>query len=189
MLFPCQGDWDESDYFALHTDQLVELIDGNLEVLPMPTPPHQLIVAYLYELLKSFVKSRNLGTVFFAPLRVRMRANTIREPDIVFIARENAHRIGSEYCNSADLVMEIVSPDAGSQERDYDKKRSDYAQAGIREYWIVDPQTERITVLALDGVTYRVHGEFSASQQATSALLDGFAADVSAVFAAAKKLD
>jgi len=188
-LFPYQGYWDEGDYLALHTNQLVELIDGNLEVLPMPTPGHQLIVAFLYELLKGFVSARKLGTVFFAPLRVRMRPNTIREPDVVFVSREHSGKIGNEYCDAADLVIEVVGPDAGSHERDYDKKRDDYAQAGIAEYWIVDPQAERVTVLTLEGGKYRVHAEFSPMQRATSVLLDGFSAEVSAVFAAAKKLD
>jgi Uma2 family endonuclease len=188
-LFPAQGDWRESDYLSLHTNQLVELIDGTLEVLPMPTPPHQLIVAYLYDRLKSFVAAGSLGTVFFAPLRVRIRSNTFREPDVVFVARKHPDRIGPAYCDGADIVIEVVSPDKVSQDRDYENKRADYAAAGIAEYWIVDPQTQRITVLALVGKEYRVHGEFSPGQQATSQLLAGFAVDTSAVFAAAKNLN
>jgi Uma2 family endonuclease len=188
-LFPAQGDWSEADYLSLHTNQLVELIDGTLEVLPMPTPPHQLIVAYLYDRLKAFAAAGKLGTVFFAPLRVRVRPNAIREPDVVFVARQHAKQIGSAFCDGADLVIEVVSPDAASHERDYEKKRADYALAGIAEYWIVDPQTQRITVLELFKKQYRLFGEFSSGQQATSQLLAGFAVDTSAVFEAAKNLD
>ena len=84
--------------------------------------------------------------------------------------------------------MEVVSPDDGSHERDYEKKRVDYAARKIPEYWIVDPQTERIIVLVLKGKQYRVHGEFAPEQQATSVLLDGFSVDVAEVFAAGKKI-
>lgn len=67
-------------------------------------------------------------------------------------------------------------------------KRQEYAEAGIAEYWIVDPRTETITVLALPtgAREYAVHGVFAAGAEATSTLLNGFAADVTAVFAAAK---
>jgi Uma2 family endonuclease len=82
--------------------------------------------------------------------------------------------------------MEVVSPGAESRQRDLVDKRRDYAQAGVSEYWIVDPETESVTVLALDGSEYRVHGEFKTGESATSVLLPGFAVDVSAVFAAGR---
>src|SRR5688572_32250668 len=78
-LFPNQGHWDEGDYLTLTTNHLVEFSDGRVEVLPMPTTSHQLIVAYLYNLLLRFVSRRSLGTVLFAPLRVRLRKAKYRE--------------------------------------------------------------------------------------------------------------
>jgi Uma2 family endonuclease len=60
-------------------------------------------------------------------------------------------------------------------------KRHDYAQAGIPEYWIIDPQTEMITVLGLQGDQYGTHGVFGRGDSATSALLPGFAVTVSQV--------
>jgi Uma2 family endonuclease len=83
-------------------------------------------------------------------------------------------------------VVEVVSLDKESRERDYEKKRTDYAAAGIAEYWIVDPAESRITVLTLDGESYTVHGEFHAGDAATSVLLESFSVDVTSVFAAAK---
>jgi Uma2 family endonuclease len=85
------------------------------------------------------------------------------------------------------LVIEVVSEDNESQKRDYQEKRADYAALGIPEYWIVDPQTERITVLTLQGKQYRLHGEFAPGEQATSVLLSGFSVDPSAVFEAGRK--
>ena len=189
LLFPYQGGWDEEDYLALHTNQLVEFTDGCVEVLPMPTTSHQFIVQFLHATLLAFVESRKLGKVIFAPLRIRLRAGLFREPDVIFIARERYSQIGEKYWRGADLVMEVVSEDAESHDRDYVKKRRDYAEAGIQEYWIVDPQVERITVLVLDGKQYRVHGEFAPKEQASSVLLSGLTVDVSATFAAGKKLD
>ena len=188
LLFPSQGDWSESDYLALDTNRLVELVDGKLQVLPMPSMLHQLIVEFLHDALKTFVRKHRLGQVFFAPLPVRIRKDTLREPDVIFASRERLGQPEDKRLDGADLVMEVVSPDDGSHERDYEKKRADYAARKIPEYWIVDPQTERIIVLVLKGKQYRVHGEFAPEQQATSVLLDGFSVDVAEVFAAGKKI-
>src|SRR2546423_14435448 len=77
-LFPNQGVWDEGDYLALATNHLVEFSDGFIEVLPMPTSSHQFIVQYLSNLLLAFISRRNLGSVLFAPLRVRLRKGKFR---------------------------------------------------------------------------------------------------------------
>jgi Uma2 family endonuclease len=127
-----------------------------------------------------------LGEVFFAPTPVRLRKGKFREPDIVFVLAEHAVWVNDDYCDGADLVVEIVSPDPESHERDWVEKRRAYAAAGIREYWIVDPQQETILVLTLRGKRYVVHGQYAPGQQASSLLLNGFTLEVSAVFAAAK---
>lgn len=187
LLFPCQGDWTENDYLSLDTNRLVELVDGKLEVLPMPTISHQLILRFLLEMLQGFIKRRRLGEVLFAPLPTRIRLNTIREPDLIYMSAKRLKRMRGKYPTGADLVMEIVSEGSDAHKRDYKEKRKDYAQLGVPEYWIVDPQTERITVLVLKGKQYRVHGEFAPGQQATSVTLSGFAVDVAAVFEAGRK--
>lgn len=179
LLFPNQGTWSVEEYLALDTNHLVEFSHGYLEVLPMPTESHQFIVAFLYQTLLAFVTARNLGYVLFAPLRVRLWEEKFREPDIVFLLAEHAERRGEEYWEGADLVMEVVSPD--SRHRDLVTKRREYARAGILEYWIVDPQEEKITVLTLNGDRYAVHGEFGRGVEATSALLEGFAVVVDEV--------
>jgi Uma2 family endonuclease len=181
LLFPQQGTWSEDDYFALHTNRLVEFADGRIEVLPMPTDFHQTIVSFLYDTVKAFVRPRKLGKVLFAPLRVRLWKGRIREPDVVFLLTKNLHRI-DKYWNGADLMMEVVSED--DPDRDWKTKRAEYAKAGVTEYWIVDPRDETITVLTLTKgrKTYRVAGTYRRGEQAASVLLDGLAIDVSAVF-------
>ncbi|HEX5470922.1 MAG TPA: Uma2 family endonuclease [Lacipirellulaceae bacterium] len=187
LLFPCQGDWTEADYLALDTNRLVELVAGKLEVLPMPSVLHQRIVDYFHRALQRFVLRQRLGEAFFAPLPVRIGKGTLREPDVIFISRDRLGKPEDKFADGADLVMEVVSPDKGSYERDYRKKRTDYAKRRIQEYWIVDPQAEQIIVLALKGKQYQVHGEFKPGDEATSMLLKGFAVDVTKLFAAGHK--
>jgi len=183
-LFPYQGEWSEDEYLALDTNQLIEFSDGHLEFLPMPTQSHQFIVFYLQRMLWAFVTDRRLGVVLGAPLRVRIRPRKYREPDVLFMAAVHDSWRGEQYWRGADLVMEVVSPD--DPDRDYKKKRKDYAKVGIAEYWIVDPLQQLITVLTLQGEAYVEHGVFTPGRQATSVLLEGFAVEVTEVFAAAK---
>jgi Uma2 family endonuclease len=187
MLFPAQGEWTETQYLALNgTNRMVELSNGCLEVLPMPTPLHQRIVDFLFSMLKAFVVARGLGEVFFAPLPVRLWAGKFREPDIMFF-RPGRIVNPRKQPDGADLAMEIVSEGEENRERDLEIKRSEYAAAKIPEYWIVDPELNQITVLWLNGESYRVHGVFGAGAKATSLLLPGFEVDVDVVFAAASE--
>ena len=181
-LFPIQGAWSESDYFALTewTNRLVEFSKGYVEVLPMPTRRHQKIVLLFYRLLYSFMAARHLGTVLCAPLRVRLWEGKFREPDIVVMLAEHRNREHETYFDGADLVIEVVSEDA--PERDLVTKRQEYAEAGIPEYWIVEPQTEAITLLRLEGTQYVEEGRFVRNDVVRSVLLPGFDVDVTAVF-------
>src|SRR5437870_2719106 len=130
-LFPEQGCLSDEDYlFATrYTRRLVEFTDGYIEVLPMPKTTHQLIVQYISNLLLFYAEARDLGKVLFAPLRMRLRPGKFREPDVIFMLKQNADRISDEFWERADLVMEVVSPE--KPERDYVTKRLDYAEAGI----------------------------------------------------------
>ena len=182
-LFPDQGDWTEEEYLALPGKRLIELADGRVKVLPMPTEAHQFIVAYLYRVLHEFVLARSLGRVLFAGLPVRLPSKKFREPDVLFLTAEHRDRSRGKYWEGADLVMEVVSEN--DPDRDWEVKRAEYAQAGIPEYWIVDPHLQQIVVLKLDGGQYSVHGEFVPGQIAASHLLQGFNIHVAAAFAAA----
>jgi Uma2 family endonuclease len=183
LLFPPQGQWTEDEYLALEqrSRRLVELSDGQIEVLPMPNPVHQRIAGYLYRLLQACVAALGSGEVFFAPLPIRLWAGKYRDPDVVFLkpGRISDPRRQPE---GADLAVEVVSEEEEDRQRDLITKRREYARAGIPEYWIVDPKAETILVLVLDGSAYRVHGEFPCGTTATSVLLPTFAVDVTAVF-------
>ncbi|RRR69825.1 MAG: Uma2 family endonuclease [Candidatus Viridilinea halotolerans] len=176
-----QGHWTEEQYLLMtdQTKRLLEYSDGYLEVLPMPTEEHQDISQFLFLALLAFLQGIG-GKVYYAPLRVRIRANKFREPDLLLVRDAHDPRRQNRYWLGADLVVEVVS--AGDPERDTKVKRNDYAQAGIPEYWIVNPLTTTITVLVLEGETYTEHGCFSRGEDAVSKLLDGFRVRVDAVF-------
>jgi len=182
-LFPTQGNWSESEYLALNTNQMVEFSHGFVEFLPMPTLTHQLVAYLLHQLLEAFVAANGLGTVVGAPYKVRLWEGKYREPDVLFMRADHRSRLTEQFSEGADLVMEVVSGSDDDRRRDLQKKREEYALAGIPEYWIVDPELGQITVLTLDGTSYSVHGEFSRGEQATSKLLPGFAVDVMSALA------
>jgi Uma2 family endonuclease len=184
-LFPACGQWTEEEYLELNTTRRVELVNGSIEVLPVPTISYQRMLAYLFGLLSAFVTSHDLGEILFAGTRVRLRRGQIREPDVVFLAKEHADRETDDYWKGADLVLEMVSGSKKDRKRDLVTKRAEYARAGIPEYWIVDPEKERITVLKLAGKRYTVHGEFGRGETATSVVLPGFSVDVTEVFSRA----
>ena len=182
---PRQGCWSEEHYLWLtdRTRRLVEFTDGYVELLPMPTVAHQAILSLLNDLFNAYLKPRG-GFVLFAGLRVRIREGKFREPDLAALRSRSDPRNEARYWLGADVVAEVVSTDDPA--RDLVDKPADYAEAGIPEYWIVDPRAETVTVLTLAGRTYVEHGVFSRGDTATSPLLDGFAVDVTALFDFAK---
>ena len=184
-VLPQQGRWAEDAYLWLteQTNRLIELTDGNIEVLPVPTDEHQSLVAFLYEAFTAFLRERG-GKALFAPLRLRVREGKFREPDLLLVLDARDPRRRSRFWLGADVVVEVVSPD--QSERDLVEKRADYAEAGIPEYWIVDPRVDAVTVFELESGVYVEHGVFFLGMQAESALLEGFSVDVGAVFDAAK---
>ena len=179
-LEPLQGLWTEEQYLRLtdQTNHFVEFTEGHVEVLPMPTRKHQAISRFLLLALLAFVQPLG-GTVFYAPLRVRVAPGRFREPDLVLLLDVNDPRNQNAFWLGADLVVEIISPD--HVERDTVLKRTDYAAAGIPEYWIVNPVEETITVLQLADSAYVAHGVFRRGDLATSVLLQGFTVSVDAV--------
>ncbi len=177
-LFPPQGMWSEEEFFALPNNHRIEFSNGRLEFLPTPTIYHQLILQFLYEELKAFVKARKLGIVVLTGYKVRVQRRMYREPDILFISAKHMSGTGKQYCKKADLVIEIVSEE--NRPHDITKKRGEYERGGIPECWIVDPEKETITVLVLKPrkKTYAEHGVFAKGDRATSKLLPGFSVDV-----------
>lgn len=184
--FPTQGAWSESDYFAL-LDQSgtkgFELVQGQIEVLPVPTRIHQLLCGNLFAALFQFVQAGKLGEVHFSGLRVKIGNGTIREPDIVFLGAEKMDRAKNKAFEAADLCMEVVSGSADDRKRDYVDKLADYASRGVAEYWIVDPEKRCVVINRLKGDHYTEHATCREGDTAASVMMLGFEVSVTELFA------
>ncbi len=136
-----------------------EILHGELLVTPSPAVVHQRIVGNLFRALGDHLRPGGLGEVFLAPTGVRFSDDTVLEPDLVVILGAQEGRVHERHLEAPpDLVVEILS--RGTAGRDLGEKRAVYEQAGVREYWIVDPQARTLEVLALADRGYRVSGRF-----------------------------
>lgn len=136
----------------LDEDISAEWVDGKVVLLSPASKDHQSIVCFLISLLNVFVEERDLGAVLVEPFQMRLRERLSRQPDIIFIARDNLERLKGTYLDGpADLAIEVISPE--SRTRDRVEKLHEYAAAGVREYWLIDPIEHRADfhVLGDDG--------------------------------------
>ncbi|MDE0631729.1 MAG: Uma2 family endonuclease [Caldilineaceae bacterium] len=179
-LFPNQGAWSEQEYLALDTNRRVEFDSGFVEVHDLPTDQHQAIISYFIVILRTLAKQIG-GVERAAGLRLRLWDQKYREPDIVFLRDRNSSLRHENYWEGADLAIEIVSASLEDREQDLVAKRIEYAQAGIQEYWIVDPAEETVTVLSLTGDVYSEHGFFGRGDVVTSSLLPELTLPVSEI--------
>jgi Uma2 family endonuclease len=185
-ILPPQGRWSDEEYLVLtdHRNMLIEFTDGFLEVLPMPTEQHQMILGFLYLVFMSFFKSRG-GKVLFSPLRLQIRPSKFREPDLLLLLSATDPRRQNRFWLGADIILEVVSED--KPERDLVEKRHDYAEGGIPEYWIVNPMTQTISVLRLRDNAYEEAGIYKRGELATSSSRPEFTVAVTEVFDAGGK--
>ena len=179
-LFRYQGAWSEQEYLALDTNRRVEFDNGFVEVHDAPTDQHQAIISYFISILRALAKQIG-GVERPAGLRLRLWDQKYREPDIVFLCDRNSSLRHENYWDGADLAIEIVSASLEDRERDLLTKRIEYAQAGIQEYWIVDPEQETVTVLNLAGDVYTESGVFVRGEVVTSPQLPELALPVAEI--------
>ena len=158
-----------------------QVIEGELIVSPSPHYRHQRIVWSLGQRLFAYAEAHKLGEVVGAPIDVILEPNTIVQPDLLFIRRDNLGIIGNVISGAPDLCIEVLSPSTGLHDR-YAKKAV-YARCGVPEYWIVDPAHATVSVFALDGDTYVVHTEATGDDVVTSGVLTGFQISARSVFA------
>ncbi len=142
--------YTEEDYYNLPEDVRAELIDGRIYYQAAPGRQHQTILSELHIAIGNYLKSKKGSCrVFPAPFAVKLfedRKNIV-EPDISVICDRS--KLTDRGCTGAPVwIIEIISP--GTSSHDYIRKLNLYADAGVREYWIVDPRTEKITVYYLE---------------------------------------
>ena len=134
-------------------DTLAEWVDGEVIMTSPASLAHQTLVGFLLKILGTYAEQRELGQVIAAPFQMKTGPDLPgREPDLLFIGRENLGRLESVYLDGpADLAIEVVS--RGSRLRDRGEKLAEYEMGGVREYWVLDPEEQRADfyVLAADG--------------------------------------
>lgn len=184
LLFPNQGTWSKYDYLDLPGNQLVEFDNGRIEVLPMPSIRHQVVLKNIFVPLSVYADVHELGTVLCAPMPLLVAPLKFREPDVAFTRSAAPDESdGDKYLDSAELVVEIISEGASNRKRDLIDKRADYAVAGIAEYWVVDPEQQQVTVFRLHGSEYTDAGSLGISDVVRSTAVPGFEISVAKVFA------
>lgn len=122
-----------------------EIVDGEHIVTPSPNTRHQQVLMNLAVALSLYLRQHPIGAIFVAPLDVVLSDADVVEPDLLYVSRERAHIITEQNIQGApDLVVEILSP--GTRTTDEVTKRALYERAGVTEYWLVDPELERIAL-------------------------------------------
>lgn len=155
-------------------DTHAEWVQGEVIHFMPAKPGHQITMKFLADLITYFVQLLNLGEVFVAPLEMKLPFSS-REPDIMFLSKQNRHLLTQDRLNgAADLVVEIVSRD--SVTRDRRDKFKEYRKAGVAEYWVIDSRIgkERADFYVLDDAgDYDLFGTED-DEKVYSAVLEGF---------------
>lgn len=179
---PPQGAWTFADYERLPDNgKRYEIIEGHLYMSPAPQTRHQKIIVRLVARLQFYLEKSQLGEILVAPTDVRFPdVVTNVQPDLVFVGKDRLEIIQKARIEgSPDLVVEVLSPKHVRYDRSV--KFDAYAEAEIREYWIVDPENDTIEVNVLRGTAYAPIAVFSGAEQVRSEVLPDFeliAADI-----------
>jgi Uma2 family endonuclease len=162
-----------------------ELIDGEHFVTPSPATVHQRLVRRLLVALDGYFRQTSSGEVFNAPFDVVLGHQNVVEPDLLVVLKDQQDILTEQHVRGAPaIVVEILSP--GTRACDETLKRDLYARAGVREYWMVDPDARAIRVCRWPaaGQPGPVTDLAAAAGDAlTSPLLPGFALEVAGLFA------
>lgn len=140
------GTYTVEDYYALPDEQRVELIDGYFYDMSSPNLMHQDILADIGYQINDFIR-RNHGDckLYAAPLDVRLDCDdkTIVQPDIIILCDRNKQKKWG-IMGAPDFVLEVISP--STKNKDYALKAGKYMNAGVREYWIIDPYKKNLVM-------------------------------------------
>jgi Uma2 family endonuclease len=180
---PPQGQWTYKHYAEIPDDgQRYEILDGVLYMSPAPSGPHQRTDLRIGYYLLTYIEFVGLGIVLTAPFDVELSFSNVVQPDVIVLLKENSHRyISSRIVGAPDLVIEVTSP--GTSRYDRKQKSRAYAQAGVKEYWIVHPLEHTVEVFVLEAGKYCSVGVFSGEQTIPSQVIPHFPVQVQQFFA------
>lgn len=163
------------DIYVLPDGERAELIDGKIYYMAPPNTRHQRLLNYINTEINMYIRAKDGGgEVFPAPFAVFLNQDDVNyvEPDISVIC--NPSKLDDKGCHGApDWVIEIVSP--GNKPMDYFTKLFKYREAGVREYWIVDPAKEMVMVYRFEKETME---EYSFGEDVPVGIYEGFSIKV-----------
>lgn len=171
--WPAQGAWTYDDYARLPDDGWrYEIIGGELHISPTPNADHQGIVGALVHLLGTFVYKHDLGRVLLAPIDVMLPdlASPV-QPDVLVVLKANLDIIHRRVEGVPDLVIEVLSPATARHDRT--TKYRLYAEAGVTEYWIIDPEAGAADIYTRRGSGFVPLGHYERGGVIQSELLPG----------------
>lgn len=181
---PPQGQWTYDDYAAIPADGTrYEIIDGVLYVTPAPNLSHQNAVSAITAHLRIHVDFTGHGKVFAAPVDVELwPGRAVVQPDVIVVLNANRQVLTpSRILGAPDLVVEVSSPSTATHDRS--RKLAAYARAGVREYWIADPNAETVEPLFLENGEYVSAGVCSGRAFLPSRVIPDFPIRVEQFFA------
>lgn len=178
MALAKENSYTIEDIYTLPDGQRAELIDGTMYMMAPPKRIHQEIVIELSTVINTYIKNkRGECKVYPAPFAVFLNSDDKNyvEPDISVICDKT--KLTDDGCNGApDWIIEVVSP--SSRRMDYILKLFKYRSAGVREYWIVDPDKNRVTVYNFESDT---GDEYTLSDTVKSGIDDDLQIDFSLI--------
>ncbi|RKX74906.1 MAG: Uma2 family endonuclease [Spirochaetes bacterium] len=171
-----------SEYFSLPQGAPYQLIGGELTPSPAPSWKHQRISRKIGTRLSEHVENNGLGEVFFAPVDVYLSDENVFQPDLIFIAKGREDLLSDKgYIEGApDLVAEILSP--STLTLDAIEKKEAYEKYGVKEYWIMDGESQTIYVYAMKKTGFELVQRVLKGESLSSEVVEGFALDTKHVW-------
>lgn len=160
-------EWMDEDIYA-------EWVDGEVQFMSPAGDTHQVLMFSLARVMAEYLETHPIGEVRLAPFQMKLpKVRRGREPDIMFIANDNLGRIGKVYLEGpADLAVEIISPE--SRLRDKGEKYAEYEIEGVREYWVIDHEEQRVDFYVLSDERRYERRKVNSDGIYHSAVLPGF---------------
>ena len=169
------------DYLKTPDDERYELLNGELIVIAAPNTAHQRTTFNLAFFLRVFVEEGGLGEVFVSPYDVVLSETSVLQPDVTFVSNARQSIVTDKNIEGVpDLVVEVISPSTDA--RDRETKRRIYAQHGVPEYWLADPEARTVSVMVLRGKEFRESGVYAVGEELASPGLPGLSIPLLDVF-------
>ncbi len=182
------GNYTYADYLTWDIEEMVELIKGKVfkKAAAAPRRIHQRLAGNLYYKIRQFLQGEKCQ-VYFAPFDVRLPVKskkddkifTVVQPDICVVC--DLEKLDEKGCvGPPDLVVEVLSP--GNKQLELQHKYEVYEESGVKEYWLVDPESQTLLIYTLVQGKYKPSRLMTVGDTATSSVINGFELDLSGYF-------